>query len=219
MRNAGAYVLHLDPFSQNGPDLDGRVLYAVERNARVLDLIAAHPERTPYVVRTNRPELDDAIHHPHAGVPTLTVRAVRVVRGAAITVSVQVQAPSAPDTIEIAMRAGGHEEQRSFPATAGQVITTEWTLVPDGEPSADPGAIPLAGRGRVTVAVGSGSVSPDLSAGSHGEVETVYRVADGALEVLEPTQQTVVTHGADGREIRRDVARLPAVKVQMSSAG
>jgi len=50
MRNAGAYLLHLDPFSQNGPDLDGRVLYAVERNARVLDLIAqilagSHPDR------------------------------------------------------------------------------------------------------------------------------------------------------------------------------
>ena len=71
----------------------------------------------------------------------------------------------------------------------------------------------------MTIAVGSGATSPDVFAGPHDEVGSFYRVADGALEMLEPVEKTVVTLGPDGQEIRRDVARLPAVKVQLTATG
>ncbi len=47
---SGPYLLHLNPFSENPPDLDGRILYATDREAENLDLIAAHP-RTHALLR------------------------------------------------------------------------------------------------------------------------------------------------------------------------
>ena len=36
VRDSGPYLLHLNPFSENAPDLDGRVLYAVDREREVV---------------------------------------------------------------------------------------------------------------------------------------------------------------------------------------
>ncbi|MFI5257983.1 MAG: hypothetical protein ACHQRK_12095, partial [Gemmatimonadales bacterium] len=53
VEGSGPYLLHLNPFSENAPDLDGRILYATDRGAENLDLIAARPGRRVYYERTN----------------------------------------------------------------------------------------------------------------------------------------------------------------------
>ena len=54
IRDSGPYLLHLDPFSQNGPDLDQRVLYAVDHGARTFELLDRFPNRPLYIARYER---------------------------------------------------------------------------------------------------------------------------------------------------------------------
>lgn len=48
------YLLFVNPFSDNGADLDGRILFASDNGPELLDLIAEHPDRTPYLQRADR---------------------------------------------------------------------------------------------------------------------------------------------------------------------
>ena len=66
IRDSGPYLLHINPFSQNAPDLDGQLLYAVDRGAASFRLLDRYPDRRAYVERTSNPALDDAIHHTDA---------------------------------------------------------------------------------------------------------------------------------------------------------
>jgi len=45
------YLGHPTPVTANGPNLGGRVLYAVARGVDDLAVVADHPERTPYLLR------------------------------------------------------------------------------------------------------------------------------------------------------------------------
>lgn len=214
IRDAGSYLLHLDPYSQNAPDLDGRVLYAVDRGAHDLGLIAAYPDRTPYVVRTSEPELDNAIDHPDAGVPTITVLPARVVRGGAITLRVAVRRPAHASSTVVALRAGKQRDRRtSGPTTPRDVVTTEWTLVAPGSESGAPGEVPLDGSGHITIVTASGSSAASALAGRRAQVQYGYRVVDGMLEILEPSRQSIVKDAVSGQTVRRDVAQLPGVDV------
>ena len=65
--------MHLNPYSRNAPDLSGNVLYATDRPEQMLELMAAHPERRPYLELTSDPALADAFHHPYPDVPTVSM--------------------------------------------------------------------------------------------------------------------------------------------------
>ena len=53
--DSGPYLMHLNPYSGNQPDLDSRILFAVDWEAEDLDLIAAHgPNALPRRARPTR---------------------------------------------------------------------------------------------------------------------------------------------------------------------
>ena len=77
VEGSGPYLLHLDPFSENTPDLDGRILYASDRGAENLDLIAARPGRRVYYERTNL-TTEETLNDFDLPIPTITVTRMRV---------------------------------------------------------------------------------------------------------------------------------------------
>ena len=52
------YLLFINPFGDNGADLDGRILFASDDGPELLDLIREQPDRTPYLQRADRSVVD-----------------------------------------------------------------------------------------------------------------------------------------------------------------
>ena len=82
---SGPYLLHLNPFSENPPDLDGRILYATDREA-------GEPRPDRQRIRGARPtsrssslSRDETLTDPNLPVPTITVTRATIDRGATIT--------------------------------------------------------------------------------------------------------------------------------------
>ena len=79
--NSGPYLMHLNPYSVNTADLDSRILYAVDKGAEALDLLAAHPDRTPYLESTSDPGFDDPVAHHDAPAPRVRLTQLQVLHG------------------------------------------------------------------------------------------------------------------------------------------
>ena len=143
---SGPYLLHLNPFSENPPDLDGRILYATDRGAENLDLIAAHPGRTPYF-ETSSLSRDEPLTDHNLPVPTITVTRATIDRGATITVHATVTNPSDDPTVVAYLQVGDAIEARTLSTTARARRRVRHGV--DGRTERGgrgPGAVPLAER-------------------------------------------------------------------------
>ncbi len=216
IRDSGPYLLHLNPFSQNSPDLDGRVLYAVDRGAGSFDLLDRYPDRTPYIQRTDKPALDDTVHHPDASPPMITVLPVEVISGPLVTLRVQVRNPTNAATVVAVLKAGDRVEQRSLQPSADGVYETTWTLVPEGTRPASGDVVPVSGRGLLTVSAGVGPTVAEALTGSQVREQYAFRVHGGDVQLLDPPLQTVVRPG-NGRIVLRDVLSLSTLHVDVTS--
>ena len=74
------YLLFVNPFSDNGADLDGRILYASDSGPELLDLVEAHPDRTPYLQRANL-SVVDLLPSEHPRTPTVSLTPMQALRG------------------------------------------------------------------------------------------------------------------------------------------
>ena len=93
VRDSGPYLLHLNPFSQNATR--SRRPGAV-RGRQGGGVVPAHrplPRPHPLHRTHQQPALDDAIHHPDASPPTVTMLPVKIVSGPAVTLTVRVRSP------------------------------------------------------------------------------------------------------------------------------
>jgi hypothetical protein len=219
IRDSGPYLLHLNPFSQNGPDLDGRVLYAVDKGAESFRLIDHYPDRTPYIERTSNPRLDDAIHHPDASPPTVTMLPVKIVSGPAVTLTIRVRNPQHAPAVVVVLTIGNRVEQRSLQPSAADdgVYETQWTLVPEGAsvPAASD-AIPVSGQGVFSVTSASGASVPVALTAPQSLARYPYRVHDGAVQVLDPPRKTA-SRAVGGRIVQRDVGTLSTLHIDVST--
>jgi len=219
IRDSGPYLLHINPFSQNTPDLDRRLLFAVDRGAGSFRLLDRYPDRIPYIERTSNPVLDDAIHHTDAAPPTVSLLPVVVKEGGVATVRVRVRNPANAAAVVAMVQVGNQLDQRVLTADPAQpgVYATEWTLAPAGSPAAAAGALPVSGAGSITVIAASGASASDALNPFNGhQVRERYsfRVHRDRLQVLTPSRRTVV-RAVDGRIVLRDVARLPTLRVDL----
>jgi hypothetical protein len=219
VRDSGPYLLHINPFSQNTPDLDGRLLFAVDRGAGSFTLLDRYPDRAPYVERTSNPLLDDAIHHTDASPPTVSLIPLVVHEGGVVTVRVRVRNPSNAPVVMAMLQVGHRLDQRVLTAdpTRPGVYETEWKLAPAGSPATSTGAVPVTGAGSFTVIAAAGASATEALNVSNGhEVLERFtsRVHDGRLQVLTPSRRTVV-QPVDGRIVLRDVAHLPTLRVDL----
>ncbi len=214
VRDSGPYLLHFNPFSQNGPDLDGRVLYAVDRGAKSFDLLDRYPNRTPYLQRSSNPKFDDALHHSDAQPPKITLVPIKVLSGGAITLKVQVRNPTNAPAVVVMLEVGNRVDQKTLaPSGSGDgVYQTEWTLVPGGVAAPGDSRVPVAGEGSVLVTAMRGADAVQAQSGVQEHVRYAYRVNGSTVQLLEPSTKTVVRPGP-AVSVHPDVARLPTLSV------
>ncbi|HLM16703.1 MAG TPA: hypothetical protein VK549_02700 [Acidimicrobiia bacterium] len=219
VRDSGPYVMHLNPFGVNSPDLDGPVLYAVDRGYRSFDLIAAHPDRKPYMEITSDIQYDDAIHHHDASPPTISVEPISVDSGPALTFTVKVRNPTGAPSVVASIEAGSHADQRVLtPDPSGDgTYSTQWTVVPrPAAADAPAGALAISGRGSIAFLAGVGSDPASAASLPQQRQSFIYRVRDGEVQVLSPSRKTVVKR-VEGLMVQRDAGSLSTLSVGVSA--
>jgi hypothetical protein len=222
---SGPYLLHLDPFSSNAPDLDGDVLYAADRGPENLELIAAHPDRTPYVEAVDRTpysaatDLDfaqtlRAFSHRDVHV---SVTPIVVERGPVVVVRADITSDRAQRVMVASLRVGDVVDTLVLgtDAARGETFVAEWRLS-TGAGSGAPGTIPVpAAAGNFRVDAAGGADAPSAMTGPHDRLRFSYRVHDGELEVLDPG--TSIRFRAVGDAVRpRRTTTLDTLSVDVS---
>jgi hypothetical protein len=219
VRDSGPYLLHLNPYGINAPDLDGRVLYAVDRNAKTFDLLDRYPDRTPIMEITSNTALDDAIHHPDAVPPRIFLEPITVHAAPAVTFRVQVRNPGGAAATVASIQVGDQADQRVLePESAGSTTyATEWTVVPSSDAAAVArGGIPVSGRGVISIYAGLGTDASNAVNGPQEREKFTFRVRDGEVQVLDPSRKTFITPDG-GRNVQRDVAKLGTLHVTVTT--
>ncbi len=165
---SGDYLMFMNPFSANPPHLDGSVLYATDQGAATLDVIAAHPDRKPYLQQTSLPP-DGVVPNDHPKTPTITMVPIRVVRAPIVDIGVSMStgAPSSRSLTGFVRGADG--------------VITAW----GGPVQLDASELP-EGHGTVTVGLGRGTTARTAAEDGVVRRDVHYRVVDGQIEVLTP---------------------------------
>jgi hypothetical protein len=219
VRDSGPYLLHLNPFSENSPDLDGPVLYAVDRGAETFELLERHPDRTPFMQTTSNTALDDAIHHPDAVPPEIFVDPIVVHAGRAVSFRVKVRNPDGAASVVASIQVGDQVEQRVLEpeAEGSSTYSTEWTVVPASDVGAVArGGIPASGKGVIAVYAGLGTDPSNAVNGPQEREKFTFRVHDGEVQVLDPSRKTFITPDG-GRNVQRDVGKLGTLHVTVTT--
>jgi hypothetical protein len=207
VRDSGPYVMHLNPFGINSPDLDGPVVYAVDRGYRSFDLIARHPDRKPYMEITSDIGYDDAIHHHDAPPPTISVVPITVHSGPALAFTVKVRNPTNAPSVVASIQVGSRFEQRALtPNPSGDgTSSTQWTVVPRSAAADAPaGAMPVSGRGTIDILAGLGNDPASAASFPQLREKFIFRVRNGEVQVLSPSRKTTIRM-EDGLIVQRDV--------------
>jgi hypothetical protein len=196
------YLLYLNPFSSNGPRLDDGVLYAADSGAEMLDLIAEHPDRTPYVQQADIGSQDIGPRE-HPTRPEVRVVRAKVVRGSALDLTITVGPNAARDgRVRITTGRESVERRVALGSRGPQTVTTALRRGGTG-----PGLL-VAARGTISVVIGSPN--------RERRVDIVYRVVGDTIEVLLPTasfRQVTV----DGEPEWRRVPSLDGLRAAVSS--
>ena len=198
------YLLYLNPFSSNGPDLADQILYAADSDPAMLDLLAEHPDRTPYVQQ-------GSVAAPEGGPREdpydlfVTLLPVTVVRGTTVRIAVTSVAPEGAPRRVVTLEAEGLREEQF---TAGDSTKANTFTVPINA---------LPPRGHLTVTLGYGADDEgarDTPAVRH---ELEYRIADGQIEVLLPSAAYRLTLVDDELQWRR-APSLPELQLQVTAS-
>lgn len=204
--NTSPYLLYLNPFASNGPELDDRILYAADDGPRMLDLIARMPDRIPYLQRGSvaSEELGPR-EHPYD--LTVEVTPIEVRRAGALTVEAGIDPPDGARYLAVRIQTGATDERytrsladRPRPLVEtflldDQVIAERGTLLLDDDPRG----------GTITVTVGFGD-TPELAQRSPRVRQQIqYRLVEGGIEAMLPALTYRNERVGDDRQWRHAV--------------
>jgi 4-amino-4-deoxy-L-arabinose transferase-like glycosyltransferase len=195
------YLLFLNPFASNGPELDDRILYAADAGPAMLDLIAAMPDRTPYLQQGSVASQELGPREDPYDL-RVDVQPIRVHRGATLTLTTTIVPPDDASYASVRIQTGGTDlrftRQLTGPARG---LVEQHVLALDGID----GALPVGERGAVTVTVGFGSTARAARAAPRLRQQLQYRVADGAIEALLPASAYRYERVGDDRQWRHAI--------------
>jgi hypothetical protein len=181
IQQSGAYLLFLNPFSSNPANLDGRILWATDQGPANLDLIAQHPDRTPYLQQTSTPP-SESVPDDDPVTPVITTERLRVLDTAAPTLHIHVVNTSSAPVVVVSVQIGSQVQHRTLATDAakGDVYDLDWEL----------GALPAA-FDSVIVTAGFGATE---SAAATAEVRSVipFRGAAASAQLLLPAQPATI---------------------------
>lgn len=204
------YLLYLNPFSSNGPDLDDRVLYASDSDPEMLDLIAEMPDRTPYLQQgsVSAPEVGPR-EDPYD--LDVTLIPVEVRRAPALDLAVTASAPPDAARIVVVLEADGVREVRSADGRDGTFAPRFRVTAPGG------GGNELAARGHLSITVGYGVDDADALAHPEARHEVEFRVVEGDIEALVPSAAFRNTRVYQELQWRRTPS-LPDLLLELTAA-
>ncbi len=198
------YLLFSNPFSANDPDLDGDIIYASAGTPSMLDLLAEHPDRAPYlqVASVAAPELG-----PREDPRPLAVelRPVVVRRADTIELSVWLQPPPGTTAAAVVVDTGVDSARMVLEAPRAEPL--RFTI------GHGAGSVGVADRGhlRVTVEFTDASGVPGLPVLQ----TTPYRTVDGTVELLTPMSAQRYTRIHESLQWRHTAA-LPELTVTVA---
>lgn len=204
------YLLYLNPFSSNAPDLDDRILYASDRNPEMLDLIAEMPDRTPYLQQGSVPAPEVGPREDPLDLD-VTLTPVEVRRAPALDLAVTAAAPRDAARMVLVLEAEGVREVRSADARDGAFAPTFRVAAPGG------GGNELAARGHLSITVGYGADDADALAHPEARHEVEVRIVDGVIEAFVPSaafRNTLVDRELQWRRARA----LPELLLEVTAA-
>jgi hypothetical protein len=143
------YVMYSNPFGDNGADDDGRILFASDTGPELVDLIAEHADRAPYL---QRPSLtaDELLPSEHPNIPEVFLTPIETLEGPRATFATTLGSVPA-SWLEI------DEEVVTDPARG----ETTWVLAPLAGSRAPAGVTAIsAGLHTVDVVAGTGPDQP-----------------------------------------------------------
>jgi hypothetical protein len=188
---SGPYLIELDPFSANATDLDGRLLYATDRQAENLGLIVSRPDRTPYLA-AKLPQPDGS------GSPsTIEVTKLRVVHGDQVALRARITNTTGEPSVVAYAQIGAERVVRTLDteSSAGDTYEAEWIITPN---ILDTLGLP---EGPFLFQLGFGSgASPEEALGTRRvEQQFSARTTDrgSQVEVLAPGRGSVITVASD----------------------
>ncbi len=190
-----SYLLFLNPFSSNGPRLDDRILYAVDEEPAMLDLIAEQPERTPYLQLATAPQEDLGPKEDPVDFDVVLLP-VTVQRGAALELQVGAGDRPGEAVATVEVEVAGQSVRRSGPAGAELAPIT---IGPPGG-SAD---LALPPRGLLRITLGYGATEAEALGSPTAQQRMVFRLVDGTVEALLPTSRFSRDVLGDHEEWRR----------------
>ena len=208
--DTGTYLLYANPFSSNGPDLDGEVLYASAGSSRMLDLIAEEEARTPYLQQASvaSPELGPREDPYDLGVRLVPIE---VERAEELALDIAVAPPSGTEAVELEVDTGAESVRQRLDADP-DVLQVRIPLGGTTE-----GSLAMSDRGRVIITV--------RFEGSDGEERGIpvrrvspYRTDGSALELVTPFEAQRYERLDEDTRQWRFVADLPEVVVDVSAA-
>jgi 4-amino-4-deoxy-L-arabinose transferase-like glycosyltransferase len=215
VEDSGPYLMFSNPFVANDPDLDGRVLYAVDRGPQNLDLIAAMPDRTPWSQRLSGPS-DHLLPKRRPETLDVSYERLEVLRGGAVALALRVRNTAGRSTVVAGVSVGDRSVWRTLDTASrlGDTYETTFTVGPEQ------GADLVLDDGLDTVAATTG-IGWDVGTARKMTVAQVrfdYRLEDGVLEVLTPGEPL---RAEKSRNRRRFVPaeRVPELDVDASVVG
>ena len=220
VEGSGPYLIHLNPFSENTADLDGPILYATDRGAENLDLIAARPGRRVYFERTNL-TTEETLNDFDLPIPTITVTTMHVERAPSLTLRTRVTNPTNDPVVVAYLKVGTRVEQRTLSTTAskGDVFETEWQVAPP-DTAATTGAVALDSPTRtVVVGAGWGATPNDALTPRQVRDRFSYRIAGTSVEMLTPGRTFTARLKPNKQHFTlQRVTTLPSLSVDVSPA-
>lgn len=212
------YLMYLNPFSANNAELTGRLLYAADRGAADLDLIAARPDRIPYL---QRPSLQPYEMGPQTfpKTPTISIVRMRIIRGKGVSLHVRITNPKHSATVAAYIKINQTVRWRTLAthATTDGSYEVDWRVgVADAAGSSDASILQLSHRlGSVTVGVGYGRTAQAARNNPSAKQIYPYRLHGGKVEVLLPpvAARALTKKGKKGERLWRLVEHLPNVQV------
>lgn len=203
-----SYLLFLNPFSSNGPQLDDRILYAVDEEPAMLDLLAEQPERTAYLQLATSPQEDLGPKEDPVDFEVVLVP-VTVERGATLELQVAAAPRRGEAVASVTVAVAGRSIQRSAPV--GDALAPI-TIGPPGG-SAD---IALPPRGLLRITLGYGATEADALRSPVAQQRMVFRLVDDTVEALLPTSRFSRDVFGDHEEWRRRLD-TPDLAVEVSA--
>jgi hypothetical protein len=218
VEDSGPYLIHLDPFSSNAPNLDGRVLYATDRHEENIDLVEDHPGRRVYFERTSL-TIDRTLADPDLPVPTVRVTPARIERSGVFRVRAHVTNTSDDSVVTVYLKYGAVVDRRTLSTTArrGDEFDTQWLLLAPRAvaPSGPDSLVVPSGTGALEVGVRTAS-SPDATPrGRFVFEQAAYRAQGSDIAMLLPARTYRARTTAAG-VTARSVGSQPSLRVSIA---